>query len=339
MLRTRLSIQVLLIFAIFASCSAAAGSNEKHGAYMPDIDRLHDRLHDHSGEGPKRQFDSDVVPIETVEPEYPREALIQCRRGWVLLEFMVTEEGEVEDVEVLAQDSSRLFDRAARRALSRWRFKPAMIDGKPVTRGATIPLEFSRPKGCLEEPPEMHEASLSGWLNLPVHSAESVEHAEIVLVPIVSRLLGKPDGYFVHGQLWFKGDDLTVHFDSMADDLVFQLKDWDDMEGNDGLVLQPSDARFARIMPIAERQDDEKEILDSYLTDAQGRDLVLVYADRKASLTGRRQLGKTPLDYSLEFPGAGFYWAEFRVNSDKTAYEVILTEPEKPRLVMQEFEE
>jgi len=53
-------------------------------------------------------------------PEFPRNA---NEGGWVELEFTVTERGEITDVEV-RESSSRVFERPARTALSRWRVEP-----------------------------------------------------------------------------------------------------------------------------------------------------------------------------------------------------------------------
>lgn len=92
--------------------------------------------------------DGDVIPIVQIEPQYPREALINCVGGVVNLEFTILEDGSVEDPKVLSADPPRLFDRSALRAILRWKFKPRVVDGRPVKRRATLPLEFNKPEGC-----------------------------------------------------------------------------------------------------------------------------------------------------------------------------------------------
>lgn len=92
--------------------------------------------------------DGDVIPIVQIEPQYPREALINCVGGVVNLEFTILEDGSVEDPKVLSADPPRLFDRSALRAILRWKFKPRVVDGRPVKRRATLPLEFNQPEGC-----------------------------------------------------------------------------------------------------------------------------------------------------------------------------------------------
>lgn len=92
--------------------------------------------------------DGDVIPIVQIEPQYPREALINCIGGVVQLRFTILEDGSVEDPEVVSSDPPRLFDRSALRAIIRWKFKPRIVDGRPVRREATLPLEFKKPEGC-----------------------------------------------------------------------------------------------------------------------------------------------------------------------------------------------
>lgn len=92
--------------------------------------------------------DGDVIPIVQIEPQYPREALLKCLSGVVTMEFTILEDGSVEDPSVVSSNPPRLFDRSALRAITRWKFKPRIVDGRPVKRRATLPLEFKLPEGC-----------------------------------------------------------------------------------------------------------------------------------------------------------------------------------------------
>lgn len=92
--------------------------------------------------------DGDVIPIVQVQPRYPREAARNCLAGSVKLEFTILEDGSVEDPTVLESNPPRVFDREALRAIVRWKFKPRIVDGRPVARRATIPLTFDKPEGC-----------------------------------------------------------------------------------------------------------------------------------------------------------------------------------------------
>lgn len=92
--------------------------------------------------------DGDLIPIVQIEPQYPREALTNCVGGTVNLRFTVLEDGSVEDPSVVSSDPPRMFDRSATRAIMRWKFKPRIVDGRPVKREATLPMEFKKPEGC-----------------------------------------------------------------------------------------------------------------------------------------------------------------------------------------------
>jgi len=92
--------------------------------------------------------DGDLIPIVQIEPQYPREALMECVGGVVNLRFTVLEDGSVKDPTVVSAEPARLFDRSALRAILRWKFKPRIVDGRPVKREANLPLEFRKPEGC-----------------------------------------------------------------------------------------------------------------------------------------------------------------------------------------------
>jgi protein TonB len=89
--------------------------------------------------------DGDLIPIVRIEPQWPREALINGISGEVNLAFTVLEDGSVEpgSVKVVSSRPPRLFDSAAIRAVSRWKFKPMIVDGRPVRRQATQPVKFN----------------------------------------------------------------------------------------------------------------------------------------------------------------------------------------------------
>jgi protein TonB len=89
--------------------------------------------------------DGDLIPIVRIEPQFPREALIEGISGYVVLAFTVMEDGSVEpgSTKVVESKPPRLFDSAAMRAVARWKFKPRIVDGKPVKRPATQRLDFN----------------------------------------------------------------------------------------------------------------------------------------------------------------------------------------------------
>ena len=78
--------------------------------------------------------DGDVIPLVRIPPQYPQRAASRSIEGWVQLEFTITESGGVEDIVVIAAEPSGYFERAAERALARWKYKPRIVDGRPARR-------------------------------------------------------------------------------------------------------------------------------------------------------------------------------------------------------------
>ena len=74
----------------------------------------------------------ELTPLVRVPPEYPISALARGTEGYVILRFTVTESGSVEDPEVLRAEPPRVFNRAALRAVLRFKYQPQFVDGKPV---------------------------------------------------------------------------------------------------------------------------------------------------------------------------------------------------------------
>jgi protein TonB len=92
--------------------------------------------------------DRDIVPLVRVDPEYPPRALQQRIGGYVDLQFTITATGTIRDAKVLASQPSFVFDRAALRAVRKWRYNPKVEEGVPVARqGVKVRLRFEPPRG------------------------------------------------------------------------------------------------------------------------------------------------------------------------------------------------
>ena len=88
------------------------------------------------------QADSGFIPLSQQPPQYPYKAAQRGIEGWVRVAFDVTASGSVENVEVIESDPPGVFDKAASRAVSRWRFKPRMLNGEAVPGRASQLVEF-----------------------------------------------------------------------------------------------------------------------------------------------------------------------------------------------------
>lgn len=85
---------------------------------------------------------NEIIPLLRIAPQYPLRAARRGIEGWVKVEFTVTETGTVADARVLESDPESIFDRAAIRAIYKWRFKPKTVAGQAVARRAVQVLEF-----------------------------------------------------------------------------------------------------------------------------------------------------------------------------------------------------
>ncbi|HCG7757903.1 energy transducer TonB [Vibrio parahaemolyticus] len=85
------------------------------------------------------------TPLATFQPQMPRKAAkAGIEKGVVLLEFTVNARGAVEDIKVLKETPRRLgLGQAARKTISKWTFKPKLVDGKPVSARLSQEIEFS----------------------------------------------------------------------------------------------------------------------------------------------------------------------------------------------------
>ncbi|MGL1958343.1 MAG: TonB family protein [Colwellia sp.] len=92
--------------------------------------------------------DGDATPIVRIEPKYPIQAARDGKEGWVILSFTINEIGGVEDVTVIDAKPKRVFDKEAKRALRKWKYKAKVVDGKPQRQpGLTVQLDFKMDGG------------------------------------------------------------------------------------------------------------------------------------------------------------------------------------------------
>lgn len=88
-------------------------------------------------------FEGDIIPVVRVAPLYPRKAALAGTEGWVRIEFTITESGSVKNPRVVDAQPPRVFNRAALRAILKWKFKPRVVDGVAVERRAAQVIDFT----------------------------------------------------------------------------------------------------------------------------------------------------------------------------------------------------
>lgn len=84
-----------------------------------------------AGPGGMNIAEGDYLPIVRVAPVYPARALARGIEGYVDMEFTVTTTGTVINP-IVVFSTSGLFNRAAERAVLKFKYKPRVVDGQPV---------------------------------------------------------------------------------------------------------------------------------------------------------------------------------------------------------------
>jgi protein TonB len=81
------------------------------------------------------------VLVERVEPDFPESARRAHLDGMVILEAVITTAGDVREIRVL-RSANPLLDEAAVRAVRRWRYRPATLNGRAVPVYLTVTVTF-----------------------------------------------------------------------------------------------------------------------------------------------------------------------------------------------------
>jgi protein TonB len=102
-----------------------------------------------TGKGTKfKQYEgmnnNEARPIVRVNPKYPMDAMREGTEGWVKLAFDINKVGKVVNISVIDSQPKRIFDKAARQALRKWKYQAKSVDGQAVyQKSRTVQLDFS----------------------------------------------------------------------------------------------------------------------------------------------------------------------------------------------------
>ena len=109
---------------------------------LPDIDMPIDTDGALVGGG---QFISDggLIPLVRISPRYPRKALLEGREGYVIVELLVDESGNVNKEKIREASPSTVFNAAAIQAVLKWKFKPRVSGGVAVKQRGLTTIEFT----------------------------------------------------------------------------------------------------------------------------------------------------------------------------------------------------
>lgn len=85
---------------------------------------------------------SELIPLVRIQPQYPRDALRDGIEGTVTFEITINPDGTVKSAKVISAKPRGVFESAAMASIYKWKFKPKVVDGKPVETTGVQPLEF-----------------------------------------------------------------------------------------------------------------------------------------------------------------------------------------------------
>ena len=74
-------------------------------------------------------------------PEYPPKARSEHIQGIVMMNAVISKEGDVTELTVTSGDP--LLADAAVKAVRKWKYKPYLLDGKPVEIETTVQVNFT----------------------------------------------------------------------------------------------------------------------------------------------------------------------------------------------------
>ncbi len=87
-------------------------------------------------------LDRQLIVLRRPAPVYPQAARSRHIEGWIKVQFVVDERGQVEQIEVLAAEPQGVFDQSVLRCVAGWRFKPGTVEGRVVKARVQQTIRF-----------------------------------------------------------------------------------------------------------------------------------------------------------------------------------------------------
>ncbi|WP_020586196.1 energy transducer TonB [Desulfobacter curvatus] len=88
------------------------------------------------------ELDYPLQTLVRLPASYPMRARRLGIEGWVKVEFIVTREGRVRDIKVVAAEPKGVFESSVTRSVSQYRFKPGTVDGSAVEVRVMTTIRF-----------------------------------------------------------------------------------------------------------------------------------------------------------------------------------------------------
>ncbi len=74
----------------------------------------------------------EAYPKVVYQPRYPIYAARNNIEGYVKFVFDVKEDGSVDNIKIIESSPVGVFDEVSKESIIKWKFKPAIVDGKRV---------------------------------------------------------------------------------------------------------------------------------------------------------------------------------------------------------------
>ena len=138
--RLALTLQQFAAARSWLDEAAAVGAGPAEtGAIAHDLDLALERQQSTAELIPASQ----LTQLRSVQPVYPAKAQAGRREGWVEVDFTVAPNGQVTDAAVHAASPAGVFDAAALRAVTQWRYQPVERAGRPVAVRTRLRIRFT----------------------------------------------------------------------------------------------------------------------------------------------------------------------------------------------------